>query len=127
MLVKKVLARPEGCFDRFDCFKWAVLALLVILAIGFDICYKDLSWSLTALFWIAWALVCVPLLLVTNRGRCWVEAARLAWLELRKVSWPVRDEVVKTTVMVSVCVIFVAVALWGMDAFFAMIVKWLSN
>ena len=47
-------------------------------------------------------------------------------IELRKVVWPSREETVKTTGMVMIAVIVVAIFLWIVDAFFTLGVKSIS-
>ena len=47
-------------------------------------------------------------------------------IELRKVVWPSREETVKTTGMVMIAVIVVAIFLWIVDAFFTWGVKSIS-
>ncbi len=48
-------------------------------------------------------------------------------IELRKVVWPTRDETIKTTGMIVVAVIIVAIFLWIVDAFFTWAVQLLTN
>ncbi len=48
-------------------------------------------------------------------------------IELRKVVWPTRDETIKTTGMIMVAVIIVAIFLWIVDAFFTWAVQLLTN
>ncbi len=48
-------------------------------------------------------------------------------IELRKVIWPTRDETIKTTGMILVAVIIIAIFLWIVDAFFTWAVQLLTN
>ncbi|BAS67444.1 preprotein translocase subunit SecE [Bathymodiolus septemdierum thioautotrophic gill symbiont] len=48
-------------------------------------------------------------------------------IELRKVVWPTKDETVKTTGMIMVAVVIVAIFLWIVDAFFTWAVQLLTN
>ena len=48
-------------------------------------------------------------------------------IELRKVVWPTKDETIKTTGMIVVAVIIVAIFLWIVDAFFTWAVQFLTN
>lgn len=48
-------------------------------------------------------------------------------IELRKVVWPTKDETIKTTGMIMVAVIIVAIFLWIVDAFFTWAVQFLTN
>ena len=40
----------------------------------------------------------------------------LAWVELLKVTWPTKDEAIKTSIMVSIVVCIFAVIMWLLDA-----------
>ena len=50
-------------------------------------------------------------------------------LEMKKVSWPTRNEVVSTVVVVMIAVVFFAAYLWGVDKllnlFFEQLESWL--
>ncbi|CAC9456610.1 Protein translocase subunit SecE [uncultured Gammaproteobacteria bacterium] len=48
-------------------------------------------------------------------------------IELRKVVWPTKDETIKTTGMIMVAVVIVAIFLWIVDAFFTWAVQLLIN
>lgn len=48
-------------------------------------------------------------------------------IELRKVVWPTKDETVRTTGMIMVAVVIVAIFLWIVDAFFTWAVQLLTN
>ncbi len=48
-------------------------------------------------------------------------------IELRKVVWPTRDETIKTTGMIMVTVMIVAIFLWIVDALLSLMVQLLTN
>ncbi len=48
-------------------------------------------------------------------------------IELRKVVWPTRDETMKTTGMIMVAVVIVAIFLWIVDAILTWAVQLLTN
>lgn len=48
-------------------------------------------------------------------------------IELRKVVWPTRDETMKTTGMIMVAVVIVAIFLWIVDALLSWLVQLLTN
>ncbi len=48
-------------------------------------------------------------------------------IELRKVVWPTRDETVKTTGMIMIAVVIVAIFLALVDSFFSWLVQLLTN
>jgi len=48
-------------------------------------------------------------------------------IELRKVVWPGKDDTIKTTIMIIIAVIIVAIFLWLVDSLFSWIVSLLMN
>jgi len=58
-----------------------------------------------------------------------VQFVRDVRLEMKKVTWPSRSEVLSTTVVVMIAVVFFAAYLWGVDnlleLFFHQIEQWL--
>ena len=63
----------------------------------------------------------------TPQGKRLAAFTKETKIELRKVVWPTRDETVKTTGMIMVAVVIVAIFLWIVDAFFSWIVQLLTN
>jgi preprotein translocase subunit SecE len=65
----------------------------------------------------------------TGGGGGPVQFIRDVRLEMKKVSWPTRNEVVSTVVVVMIAVVFFAAYLWGVDnllnLFFEQLENWL--
>ena len=59
---------------------------------------------------------------IVGKPKQWVTTVRDGWkdvlLEMKKVTWPNRNEVVGTTVVVIVATVVFAVYLWGCDIIF---------
>ena len=59
---------------------------------------------------------------IVAKPREWITSAREGWnnvvAEMKKVTWPGRNEVVGTTVVVIIATIVFAVYLWGCDVLF---------
>ena len=59
---------------------------------------------------------------IINKPKEWVTTLREGWRdvlsEMKKVTWPNRNEVVGTTVVVLVATVVFAVYLWGCDVLF---------
>ena len=59
---------------------------------------------------------------IANRPKQWLTSTQEFWrdtaLEMKKVTWPNRNEIVGTTVVVLVSTIVFAVYLWGCDVVF---------
>ena len=52
------------------------------------------------------------------QGEKFIHFAKETRIELRKVVWPTREETLKTTGMIMIAVVIVAIFLWIVDAFF---------
>lgn len=65
--------------------------------------------------------------LKTSQGKRFNNFLLETKIELRKVVWPTRDETVKTTGMIMVAVVIVAIFLSIVDAFFTWAVQLLTN
>ncbi|CAC9548579.1 Protein translocase subunit SecE [uncultured Gammaproteobacteria bacterium] len=63
----------------------------------------------------------------TPQGKRLAAFTKETKIELRKVVWPTRDETVKTTGMIMVAVVIVAIFLWIVDALFSWMVQLLTN
>jgi preprotein translocase subunit SecE len=63
----------------------------------------------------------------TPQGRRLKNFIKETKIELRKVVWPTRDETVKTTGMIMVAVVIVAIFLWIVDSIFSWMVRLLTN
>ena len=64
--------------------------------------------------------VCVAAFVFTQslQGEKFIHFAKETRIELRKVVWPTREETFKTTGMIMIAVVIVAIFLWIVDAFF---------
>lgn len=45
--------------------------------------------------------------------------------ELKKVSWPTRQEIINNTAVVLVAVAFCATLIWVIDTFFSVVFRWI--
>lgn len=45
--------------------------------------------------------------------------------EMKKVTWPTKQQLIVNTVVVFVAVIFVAALIWGIDSIFSVAFRWL--
>jgi preprotein translocase subunit SecE len=62
------------------------------------------------------AVVAVFIALRTEQGKAFASLLKEARIEIRKVVWPTRPELMQTTLIVVVFVLFVALVLWGIDS-----------
>lgn len=110
-----------------EVFKLGLLLVWLIVALGLDFYYGKDELLFRVLGWMVWSLSFVLGLAVTDLGRQWIASYKAAVVEIKKVTWPSLLEVRQTTIMISICVVLVALVLWGIDSLLAGVVKYLSN
>ncbi len=68
---------------------------------------------------------------IVTKPKQWVTSVREGWrdvlAEMKKVTWPSRNEVVGTTVVVLVATVVFAVYLWGCDVLFYKTINFLFS
>lgn len=119
-------AAISGKKNWLDFIKWTIIFVAFFSAIGMDFYFEKVSFVVKSVIWVSAVSLIVVLAWSTSFGKVAVVKFNAALVELKKVTWPDVDDVRKSTLMVGVCILFVAVLLWGMDAFFAAVVRWLS-
>jgi len=98
----------------------AGLALYYINPLGFNLITKVL---LTLVIFA----IAVTVFVKSDQGDRFVHFLKETRIELRKVVWPTREETIKTTGIIMVAVIIVAIFLWIVDAFFTWGVQSISS
>ncbi|PPK51866.1 preprotein translocase subunit SecE [Marinobacter persicus] len=107
--------------SRFDLLKWLVVFVLVAAGVVGNLYFgaESLLYRVVAL--VALGIVAAFIALQTSRGHRFAVLLKEARVEIRKVVWPTRPELIQTTAIVVVFVLVVALILWGMDS----LVSWL--
>lgn len=111
----------------FGWLKWSVVFLLLIAGLIANYHYNTIPWPLRLLGWLFLLAVTVAIALRTSQGKQFLEFARDSRMEMRKVFWPTRQEVVQTTLVVAAMVIVLALVLWGVDSFLMWLIGWLTG
>jgi preprotein translocase subunit SecE len=109
----------ETSQSRFDTVKLLLAALIMAAGVVAFYYYAEaymLPYRVLGLLAVT-ALVLV-IAYNTAQGKAMWLYAQDARTELRKVVWPTRAETTQMTVIVSIIVVVVGLALWGMDLFF---------
>jgi preprotein translocase subunit SecE len=107
--------------SRFDFLKWLVVFVLIAIGVVGNQYYSAESLLYRVLALVGLAIVTALVALQTDRGRRFATLLKEARVEIRKVVWPTRPELVQTTAIVVVFVLVVALLLWGMDS----LISWL--
>lgn len=114
-----------------DYVLWTVVALGLAGAVGLNYYFsqpESLQPVTTRLpIVIGCVVVAAVCALCTTLGRRLIKFAKSSRGELRKVTWPTKDETVKSTVGVAVVAIIVAFLLWVFDVVIGFLVSLITN
>ncbi|MBU2952483.1 preprotein translocase subunit SecE [Marinobacter sp. F3R08] len=108
--------------SRFDIVKWLVVFVLIAIGVVGNQYFGAESLLYRVLALVALSVVAALVALQTDRGRRFAALLKEARVEIRKVVWPTRPELVQTTAIVVVFVLVVALLLWGMDSLISLLV-----
>jgi preprotein translocase subunit SecE len=108
--------------NRFDFVKWLVVFVLIAIGVVGNQYFGAESLLYRILALVGLAIVAAYVALQTVRGRRFAMLLKEARVEIRKVVWPTRPELVQTTLIVVVFVLVVALLLWGMDSLVSLLV-----
>ncbi|ATJ84439.1 preprotein translocase subunit SecE [Halomonas beimenensis] len=101
--------------SRHDGLKWAVVVILLVLAVVGNAYFADQALLYRVLGVVVLSVAAALVALTTTKGRELVELARSAKKEIQRVVWPTRPETVQTTAIVLVAVLVVGLMLWLID------------
>ena len=116
-------SKAQQSTSRFDAVKWLVVFVLIAVGVVGNQYFSAESVLYRVLGLVALALVAAFVALQTDRGRRFATLLKEARVEIRKVVWPTRPELIQTTAIVVVFVLVVALILWGMDSFIGFLVQ----
>lgn len=116
-------AQVESNNTALDWIKWIVVAALMIAVIGGNFYFGDQSMLVRALAVVFVSLIAIGIALTTARGKYINRLRKEAWVEVRMVVWPTRQETTQTSLVVIGVVLVVALILWGVDSLLGMIVS----
>lgn len=106
---------------RLDALKWALVIALVAAGVYGNSYYSAESVLYRALALLVLAAVAVFVAINTAKGAAISDVVRGAFVELRKVVWPTRQETNQTTLIVIVVVIITSIILWMLDSIFGFV------
>lgn len=113
--------------DSLNKLKWLTVILLLVAGIVANYHYAGLAWPLRLLAWMLGLPVVAVIAFQTQQGRKALEFIREARVELRKITWPTRQETVQTTFIIAIMVVILAIALWGIDGVLMWVIGWLTG
>ena len=102
-----------------DQWKTILAIAIVIAALAFyyvnPLNFNTLTKVLITLLWF---VIAGAVFIKSTQGDRFLHFLRETRIELRKVVWPTREETAKTTGIILIAVVIVAIFLWIIDAFF---------
>ena len=110
--------------------QWKTILAILIVVAGLALYYVN-PLGFNALTKVLLTLVvfaiAVTVFVKSDQGDRFVHFLKETRIELRKVVWPTRPETIKTTGIIMVAVVIVAIFLWIIDAFFTWGVQSISS
>ena len=106
-----------------------ILAILIVVA-GLALYYVNplgFNGLTKVLITLVVFALAVTVFVKSDRGDQFIHFLKETRIELRKVVWPTRQETIKTTGIIMVAVIIIAIFLWIVDAFFTWGVQSISS
>ena len=101
--------------------KWKTYLAIAVVIIALYLYYSNpLAFNTLTKVLITLVLfgVAITVFIKSSQGDRFVHFLKETRIELRKVVWPTRQETAKTTGIIMIAVVIVAIFLWIIDAFF---------
>jgi len=112
--------KVENASNPLDMVKWVLVAVLLGGLVFAYTSYEEISVLYRALAAVAIVVVAGAIAATTTKGRAFLTFAKDARIEVRKVVWPTRQEVVRMTLVILAATALVGVLLYFID----MIIVW---
>ncbi|WP_094752590.1 preprotein translocase subunit SecE [Psychromonas sp. CD1] len=118
----------ESSKNSLDGLKWAIAILLMVAIIAGNYIYGE-SVQIIAriLIFLVMAALAMLSASMTEKGKTFIEFAKDARLEVRKVVWPTRQETVQTTLIILAVSAVVGLILWGLDGIFVRVIAYVTT
>ncbi|WP_016954287.1 preprotein translocase subunit SecE [Catenovulum sp. SX2] len=121
-----VEAENQG--SRLDPVKWILTFAILSAAVVGNYLYTEQVSVLWRAIAVVGAVVVAGLIAAqTGKGRDAIDFAKESRTEVRKVIWPTRDEAWRTTAIVLVATVIMALILWGLDGIMVRAVSFLTG
>jgi preprotein translocase subunit SecE len=117
----------ENRSNPFDMVKWLVIFTLLASVVAVNHYFPELSVLYIALIAVAAVGVAGFIASTTVKGSTFINFAKEARIEIRKVVWPTRQETTTTTMIVLAATVVVALLLWGLDGIIVEVVSFITG
>ena len=109
-----------------DMILWVLFATLLAFSLYLHSQYSDTSTAIKLIFVFFLIFILLAIAFFTKKGRIAYYFAQESLVELRKVVWPSRSEVVQVTWMVSGVIVLISLFLWGIDSAFSALISYVA-
>ena len=116
-------AKVENNSSSLDAVKWFLVFAFVSTGVVGNYYFAAESLLYRVLALLVLAIVAGWVSLQTSKGRTFAKFVSEARVEIRKVIWPTKQELLQTTLIVVVFVLIVALILWGVDSLIGWVVS----
>lgn len=107
--------KVENASNPFDKIKWVLVAVLLVgLVYGYE-SYDEVSVLYRALVAVTIVVIALGIASTTFKGQSFLTFAKDARMEVRKVVWPTRQEVVRMTLVILFATAVVGLMLYLID------------
>ncbi|MGP1930678.1 MAG: preprotein translocase subunit SecE [Arsenophonus sp. ET-YP4-MAG3] len=117
----------ESSRYSFDLVKWFLFAVLLIIAIVGNYYFRQYNLALRIIIVVTIVIFAGGIALLTKKGKKTLAFTHEARIEMRKVIWPTRNEVLQTTLIVGVVTVIMALILWGLDGILVLLVSFITE
>ena len=110
--------------------QWKTILAILIVVAGLALYYVNplgFNGLTKVLITLVVFALAITVFVKSDRGDQFIHFLKETRIELRKVVWPTRQETIKTTGIIMVAVIIIAIFLWIVDAFFTWGVQSISS
>jgi preprotein translocase subunit SecE len=113
--------------NNADTVLWSIIGILIVIAIIADRYFNKVTLELRLVGWLA--LICALIFMgaKTEKGQRFWRFIKEARTEMRKVTWPTRQETTRTTLLIAGMVLVAALILWGIDSILLVVIGWLAG
>lgn len=112
---------------KFDVLKWLMVGILIASGVVANSYFAGQPVTLKIAGWIILTCLAVVIGFQTQVGRQIWNFFQESRMELRKVTWPTRQETIQTTLLVIVMVVVTSLLLWAIDSMLLWAVGFLTG
>ncbi len=120
-------AQTDTTANKIDLVKWGVIAVSFTVALFLNYHFVHIPLPIRMIGWIVIFAALLGLAAWTTQGRKAVDFLGDARMELRKVTWPTKQETVQTTGIVVAMVVAFGLLMWGFDTLLMLIIGLLTG